>query len=115
MDKPGFLGSERLAEQRAAGPPRKRLVSLVLSSPEPVLWGGERFYRDGAVAGFTTSGAYGHTVGAAVGLGYVHADEPVSASYLADGSFEVDVAGDRVEATASLGPLLDPERARILR
>jgi 4-methylaminobutanoate oxidase (formaldehyde-forming) len=114
-DKPGFLGRERLAQQRAGGPPQKRLVSLVLRSPEPVLWGGERFYRDGAVAGFTTSGAYGHTVGAAVALGYVHADEPVSADYLAGGRFEVDVAGERVQATASLGPLFDPERARILR
>ena len=73
-----------------------------------MLWGGERFYRDGAVAGFTTSGAYGHTVGASVALGYVDADEPVTADYLASGSFEVDVAGERVAATASLGPLFDP-------
>jgi 4-methylaminobutanoate oxidase (formaldehyde-forming) len=114
-DKPGFLGRERLVEQRAGGAPRKRLVSLLLQSPEPVLWGGERFYRDGEVAGFTTSGAYGHTVGAAVALGYVHADEPVTADYLASGRFEVDVAGERIAATASLGPLFDPERARILR
>ena len=90
-------------------------MSLVLSSPEPVLWGGERFYRDGAVAGFTTSGAYGHTVGAAVALGYVHADEPVSAAYLAAGSFEVDVAGERVEPRRRSGRCYDPERARILR
>jgi glycine cleavage system aminomethyltransferase T len=114
-DKPAFLGRDRLIEARAAGAPRKRLVSLVLTSPEPVLWGGERFYRDGAVAGFTTSGAYGHTLGAAVALGYVHADEPVSAEYLAGGRFEVDVAGRRVEATASLTPPFDPGRTRILR
>jgi 4-methylaminobutanoate oxidase (formaldehyde-forming) len=114
-EKPGFLGRERLAEQRAAGTPAKRLVSFVLTSPEPVLWGGERIYRDGAVAGFTTSGAYGHTLGAAVGLGYVHADQPVSPDYLAAGRFEIDVAGDRVEATASLAPPYDPNRTRILR
>ena len=115
-DKPGgFLGRERLLEARAAGPLRRRLVSLVLTSPEPVLWGGERVYRDGVAVGYTTSGAYGHTVGAAVALGYVRADEPVTADFLAAGRFEIDVAGERVPARASLTPPYDPGRSRILR
>jgi 4-methylaminobutanoate oxidase (formaldehyde-forming) len=79
-----------------------------------VLWGGERFFRDGATAGFTTSGAYGHAIGAAVGLGYVHADQPVTPEYLAAGGWEVDVAGSLVPAHVSLAPPYDPRRARIL-
>jgi sarcosine dehydrogenase len=110
-----FIGREALLEQREAGATTKRLVSLMLEDPGPVLWGGERFFRDGEVAGFTTSGAYGHAVGAAVGLGYVHAREPVTAEYLDAGQWEVDVAGNRSSARVSLRPPYDPDRARILR
>jgi 4-methylaminobutanoate oxidase (formaldehyde-forming) len=115
-DKPaGFLGRETLAAARAEGVPRKRLVSIVLDDDGPVLWGGERFFRDGETAGFTTSGAYGHSVGASVGLGYVNAATPVTAEYLAAGRFEVDVAGERVPAHVALSAPYDPARERILR
>ena len=53
---------------------------------------------------------YGHTLGGAVGLGYVNGepgDDPVS------GTFEIEVAGNRVPATASLRPLYDPTNARL--
>jgi 4-methylaminobutanoate oxidase (formaldehyde-forming) len=109
-----FLGREALLAQRAAGVGRKRMVSIVLDDAEPVLWGGERFFRDGATAGFTTSGAYGHTVGAAVALGYVHAEEPVTPEYLSAARWEVDVAGALVPAHVTLTPPYDPQRTRIL-
>jgi 4-methylaminobutanoate oxidase (formaldehyde-forming) len=109
-----FHGRDALLDQRAAGPPRRRLVSLVLDDAEPMLWGGERFFRDGACVGYTTSGAYGHTLGASVALGYLELDEPVTPQVVAAGAYAVDVAGERVPARASLRPLFDPERARIL-
>ena len=66
MDKPGgFIGREALL---AAGPPRRRLVPLLLADPEPQLYHGESVLQDGRVVGRVTSGAYGHTLGAAVGL-----------------------------------------------
>ncbi len=110
-----FLGRDALLQQRDAGALGKRLVSIVLDDPEPVLWGGERFFRDGETAGFTTSGAYGHAVGSAVALGYVHAGVPVTSDYLAEGRWEVDVAGERAPARVALTPPYDPERSRILR
>jgi 4-methylaminobutanoate oxidase (formaldehyde-forming) len=109
-----FLGREALLAQRAAGVARKRMVSVVLDDAEPVLWGGERFFRNGATAGFTTSGAYGHTVGAAVALGYVHAEEPVTPEYLSAARWEVDIAGVLVPAHVTLTPPYDPQRTRIL-
>jgi 4-methylaminobutanoate oxidase (formaldehyde-forming) len=109
-----FHGRAALLARRRAGPPTRRLVSLVLTDPEPVLWGGERFFRDGACVGYTTSGAYGHTLGAAVALGYLDLGEPVTPAAVAAGAYEVDVAGERVPARASLRPLFDPERERIL-
>ena len=44
----------------------------------------------------------------------VSRDEPVTASALAAGSFEVDIAGTRVPTQVSLKPFFDPERKRIL-
>ena len=110
-----FHGRDALLALRDAGPPRRRLVSLVLDDPEPVLWGGERFFRDGVCVGYTTSGAYGHTLGASVALGYLEAAEPVTRELIESGTYEVDVAGERFGARASLKPLFDPERGRILR
>jgi 4-methylaminobutanoate oxidase (formaldehyde-forming) len=96
-DKP-FLGREALEAYRdrlAEGGPRRRLVSVVLDDPAPMLWGGELLLRDGHPAGQVTSAAWGETVGACVGLGYLRSDGPVTADSLANGRFEVDVAGHR--------------------
>ena len=49
-----------------------------------------------------TSAAWGATVGAGVGLAYVRADGPVTQDWLDDGAFEVDVAGERYAARATL-------------
>jgi sarcosine dehydrogenase len=100
--------------QRAAGAGHKRMLSIVLEDPEPVLWGGERFFRDGVTAGFTTSGAYGHAIGAGVALGYVHAEQPVTPELLAAARWEVDVAGSLVPARVAFAPPYDPQRARVL-
>jgi len=111
-----FHGRDALLAQRDTGPPRRRLVSLVLDDPEPVLWGGERFFRDGVCVGYTTSAAYGHTLGASVALGYLDlGGEPVSHEIVESGAYEIDVAGERFAARASLDSPLDPERERILR
>ena len=100
-----FLGRSALEAHRAAlaaGGPRRRVVSFVLESPEPMLWGGELVLRDGVPAGQVTSAAWGETVGACVGLALLRAAGPVTAAWLAAGSFEVDVAGERYAVRASL-------------
>jgi 4-methylaminobutanoate oxidase (formaldehyde-forming) len=108
-----FLGKEALLQQKQLG--LKRLLAIfVLDDPEPVLWGGEPIYRDGQVVGYTTSGAYGHTVGGAVALGYVKNPEGVTAGYVRSGRCEINVSGKRVPATAHLRAPYDPERRRIL-
>ena len=103
-DKP-FLGREALAAHREdlrGGGPRRRVVSFVVESPEPMLWGGELILRDGAPAGQVTSAAWGATVGACVGLAFVRAEGPVTAEWLAGCRFEVDVAGERYAVRPSL-------------
>jgi len=115
-DKPGgFLGREALIRQRAEGV-RKRLALFALDDRDAQLWGSEPILRDGITVGYTTSGAYGHTVGASVAMGYVR--EPtggvVSSEWLLAGRYEILLNGSRIPARVSLKPLYDPERRSIL-
>lgn len=56
---------------------------------------------------------YGHTLGAAVALGYVNCRSGVTEELIKGGNFEIDVAGRRIPARASLRPLYDSAGARI--
>ena len=108
-----FIGREALRKQKESGL-KRQLVSFVLQDPEPILWGGEPLYRDGSVVGYTTSGAYGHSVGGAIALGYVKHEGGVNAEFIMSGRYEINIAGKRYPATAHLRAPYDPERKRIL-
>jgi 4-methylaminobutanoate oxidase (formaldehyde-forming) len=43
----------------------------------------------------------------------VESDEPVTQGYLDAGTWEIDIAGSRHRAVASIRPMYDPENARI--
>jgi glycine cleavage system aminomethyltransferase T len=53
-----FLGREAVERARADGPGR-RLVSLVLTDQDAMIWGGELVLRDGVAVGQVTSGGLG--------------------------------------------------------
>jgi 4-methylaminobutanoate oxidase (formaldehyde-forming) len=108
-----FIGRDALLRQRGAGPLRKRLVQFLLHDRDAMLYHHEPILKDGAIVGHLSSGNYGHTLGGSVGLGYVRCAEGVSADYLATGGFEIDVAGVRIPATASLSALYDPRGERM--
>jgi 4-methylaminobutanoate oxidase (formaldehyde-forming) len=108
-----FIGRGALLELKAAGV-KRRLVIFVLQDPEPVLWGSEPIFRDGQPAGYTTSGSYGHTVGGAIGMGYVNNAEGVTAQFIQTGRYEIEVNGKRYSASAHLRAPYDPERRKIL-
>jgi heterotetrameric sarcosine oxidase gamma subunit len=113
FDKPGgFIGREALLTQREAGLSRQ-LVQFRLTDPEPLLYHNEPIWRDGEIVGHVTSGAYGHTLGGCIGLGYVHTECGAPAGAAIDGKFEIEVACERVPAEASLTPMYDPENKKI--
>ena len=112
-DKPGgFVGREALLEQREQGLSR-HLVQLRLKDPEPLIYHNEPIWRDGALVGHITSGAYGHTLGGAVGLGYVSAIPGDAPEAVLEGTYEVEVACEKIVAEVSLRPLYDPENSKI--
>lgn len=80
----------------------RRLVQFKLTDPEPLLYHNEPIRRDGAIAGHLTSGAYGHHLGAAVGLGYVKCDVGESAAEVLASSYEIEVAGGEVRGGGEL-------------
>ncbi len=110
-EKPDFIGRDAVLAKREAGLER-RLVQFRLSDPEPMLYHNEPILRDGAIVGHLTSGAYGHHLGGAIGMGYVPCAGESADQVLAS-AYEIDVAGTRVRAEASLRPLYDPASARM--
>jgi len=112
FDKGDFIGRDALLKLK--GEPRtRRVVLFVLEDPEPVLWGGELILRDGKPVGDLKSASYGHTLGGAVGLGYVSNEEGVGKAFIESGSYEIDIAGTRVPAKAYLRTPYDPKLERV--
>ena len=113
FDKPGgFIGHDALVDQREVGVTR-RLVQFRLDDPGPLLYHDEPVLRDGQLVGRITSGMYGHTVGAALGMSYVDCEPGTPRAQVLEGTFEVDVNGVLVPATASYRPFYDPDSLRI--
>jgi glycine cleavage system aminomethyltransferase T len=109
-----FLGRPAVEKIRAEGP-RRRLVSLVVRDPEPMLWGGELVVRDGVAVGQVTSAAWGATIGSCVALAYIWRPDgaPVTADHLTGGDYLIDVGGVRYPADVSLRAPYDPANERV--
>jgi 4-methylaminobutanoate oxidase (formaldehyde-forming) len=110
-DKGDFLGRDAVLRKHNEGLAR-RLVQFRLEDPEPILFHNEGIVRDGEIVGILTSGAYGHALGGAAGLGYVPCAGESPAQILAS-RYEIEIAGTRVAAQASLRPMYDPKAERV--
>ena len=114
LDKPGgFIGCDVLARQKDQGIPKKRMLQFRLVDSEAMLFHAEVIYRNDQIVGYIRVGAYGHTLGASVGLGMVEADEPVKRAWVDAGEWEIEIAGVRHPAVASVSPMYDPKLARV--
>jgi len=113
MDKPGgFLGREALRPQ-AGKVLKKRMVNFMLNDPEPALFHDEPIRMNGEIVGYLSSGAYGFSLGAAVGMGYVRHADGVTADLLDQAEFTIEVGCENHPAKASLRPFYDPRGARV--
>ncbi|WP_199773570.1 FAD-dependent oxidoreductase [Rhizobium sp. NXC24] len=108
-----FIGREAFLQQKAGGVSKKRMISFLLEDPDPLLFHNEPILMNGKAVGYLTSGNYAHHLGAAIGMGYVSADEPLTADLLAKSQFAIQVNGKAQPAKASLKPFFDPTSARM--
>jgi 4-methylaminobutanoate oxidase (formaldehyde-forming) len=100
-------------ETQVSGGVKKRLACFTVDDPEVVLLGRETIYRNGQRVGWLTSAGYGHTVGKPIGYGYVRNPAGVDETYLKSGSYELEVAAERVPCALHLEALYDPAMARV--
>jgi glycine/D-amino acid oxidase-like deaminating enzyme len=114
-DKPGgFIGRDALLAARAEGPPRSRVVSLLVEDPAVDLFGNEPVLLDGEWVGYVRAAGYGHTVGGPVGLAQVTSSAGVTGQWLKGGGFGVRTPAGDVPARLQIAPFYDPQRLRIL-
>jgi 4-methylaminobutanoate oxidase (formaldehyde-forming) len=114
LEKPGgFLGKDAVLAQKARGPLKKRLLQILVTDPEALLFHGEIVRRDGRALGYIRAASYGHTLGGAVGLAMIEADVPIDQAFLDAGRWEIEIAGRTFGARASLRPLYDPKNLRV--
>ena len=104
--KSDFIGRDAVNKKRDEGL-KTRMVQFKLTDPEPLLYHNEPILRDGQIVSFLSSGSYGHALGGAIGMGYVPCAGETAQDVLSS-SYEIDVAGTRYKAEASLKPMYDP-------
>ena len=94
----------------------KRMITLALeddSDASPLMYHEEPIFRDGALVGSTTSGAWGHRVNKSLGMGYVHCEEGVTKDWIDSAKWQVEIAWKRYDATVRFAPFYDPKSALI--
>ena len=114
LDKPGgFIGRDQVLQQKEAGVLKRRYLQFFVEDPEPLLFYNEIVFRDGVIVGDIHAGSYGHTLGGAVGLGFVSCEDGVTKEFINSGKWEIQIAGVKYPAKPSLRPLYDPKNLRI--
>lgn len=107
-----FMGRAAL-EAITDKPLKKRLVTVTTERNDVVLLGRETILRNGKFAGYLASGGFGYTINKPIGLGYVRNPDGVSDQFIAEGSYELVVAGEIHKANVTLDPLYDPQNLRV--
>ena len=117
LKKPGgFLGKDAVLAKKAEGPLKRRILQIMLKDAEPMMFHAEIVHRNGKPVGYIRAASYGHTLGAAVGLAMVEGgDETVDGKWIEAGTWEVEIAGKKWPAIASMKPLFDPSNEKIKR
>jgi 4-methylaminobutanoate oxidase (formaldehyde-forming) len=108
-----FIGRAAVEAKKAEGPLTRKLVQVLLTDPEPLLFHAEPVLRDGKPVGYVRAASYGHTLAGAVALAMVEGGEPVTGAWCDAAEWQVEVAGRMVPARASLKPLYDPTNLKI--
>ena len=113
-----FIGQSCVLDQKAnakeQGGLRRRMASVLLNDPEPLLHHGEVLWRNGTPICDIRAASYGHTLGGAIGLAMLESrDEGIKKSFIADGQWEVEIANQKYPCQVSLAPFYDPKNLKV--
>ncbi len=107
-----FIGREAIIAQ-SEKPLQKSLACFSVDDRDIVLLGRETIFRNGERVGWLSSAGWGYTLNKNIGFGYVRCADGVDRDYLLSGSYELEVAADRVACNLHFQPLYDPKMERM--
>jgi dimethylglycine dehydrogenase len=107
LKKGDFVGRAAALEERDSGG-KLRLATFSVEATDTDACGDEPIWHDGRVVGWVTSGAYGHSVGRSLALGYIPRELAN-----ADAGFEIEIIGARRPARREVAAVVDPEGRRM--
>lgn len=106
-DKNSFIGREAALLERDRQPPM-RLATLEVDAVDAEASFYEPISHGNRVAGFITSGGFGHCAGRSLAMGYINE------SVIASGQpLEVSIVGDRRSCRILAAPAIDPDGTRM--
>ena len=112
LDKP-FIGRDAVLAKKSAGPLTRRLVQVLVTDPEPLMFHAEVVRRNGVPVGYIRAASYGFTLRGAVGLAMIDAGVPLDQSWLDAGEWTVEIGASTYPAVVSLRPMYDPGNKRV--
>lgn len=113
-NKPDFIGKSALPESEALK--KKRLVNVALEEGQQTLmYHDEPIFSAGNLVGITTSGAWGHRLNRSLGIAMMEHDQGVTAQWLRETKFEIEIASERYPVSLQLAPYYDPRSVRMKR
>mgnify|MGYP003646478949 CR=1 FL=1 len=107
-----FLGREAILEQKQQVL-QKSLSCFTQPDRELILLGRETIYRNGKRVGWLSSAGWGYSAACNIGFGYVRDADGVDKAYLEAGSYELEVAGERVACELQQGVIYDPKMLKM--
>ncbi len=107
LDKPDFIGRAAAIKEKQDGPKRQR-VFLMVDALDADVMGDEPIWVDGKVAGWVTSGGFGHYVNQSLAQGYLPTELVKPGVQL-----EIEILGERRPARLQMDPPFDPEAKRM--
>ncbi len=111
-EKRSFRGREVLLAQREV-PRTKRLIQFRLEDADRLLYHDEPIFRDGLLVGRTSSGMWSYVQNRCLAMGYLNYPGGVTKDWLEAGTYEIEVALERIPATASIRSFYDPMSRRV--
>ena len=102
----GRVSSAPTIHRLPAGPAQK-LVTLEIDTEKTEAGGFEPLWVADKVAGYTTSGGYGHTTGKSLAMGYLYYD------HMEQKELEVSILGERRRASVLDVPAYEPDGVKL--